>query len=594
MSSTHPKNRSTVLVIQEISDPAQSAMLDDQPHLRVLRADTVEDALSIVDHNDLDLTLIDESIAGLDAAGICAQIRDCDVAGDVPVLIMQQAGAQASLAAFSAGADGLIAKPVDWPLAHAQIAALLKLDRFGKRRRLSEQIEHAQQQLAVLQECDSATGLPNATMFEASVAQETDRARQAGYALGVLVVEFSNYDALGSVCDQTMLDQLTRAMADRLSGAVRGRAVIARLDARCLAICQPLPRTDELTRAVHKYRRALADSYTVNQHSFEIDCSIGASVFPNDADCAERLIGLASSAMAHARHLGRNKYHLYAPKARADAKRRLQLESQIRRAIERDGLLMHYQPRLRLSDGAITGVEALLRLRGEDGEMLSPHAFLPVAEDSGMMEELGFWAIRRACLDQSQLHAAGVDVRMAVNIAGDLFSKDTFFSEICEVFDKHGMSGDKFELEVSERAVNSRLHGSQTNLQNLISKLQSEGVRISLDNFGAGQSCLSELRHLPLDTVKLAQDLVTGIPDDERMTQVVKSVLALGSSLGVNVVAQGIETEEQMSALRDMGCDEAQGYLFARPTSMDKLMPMLQTMIAAWRDAHGHREVANA
>ncbi|MFK8017812.1 MAG: putative bifunctional diguanylate cyclase/phosphodiesterase [Gammaproteobacteria bacterium] len=594
MSSTLSHRRSSVLVIQDVSDPTRSALLNDHPTLRVLRADSVEDALNIIYHNALDLTLIDQRIGASSAAEVCEQIRACDDVGDVPILLLCEPGSDASMAGFAAGADGLIPTPVNWPLANAQIDALLKLNRFGNRRRLSDELERAEHQLAVLKECDGATGLPNATMFESSVVQEIDRARRADYALGVLVVEFSNYDTLGSVCDQATLDRLTRAMADRLSSAVRGRAVVARLDARCLAICQPLPRTEEVTRAVHKYRRSLADSYEIDGQAFEIDCSIGASVFPTDADDAERLVGLASSAMAHARSMGRNRYHLFAPAARADAKRRLQLESQIRSAIERDGMLLHYQPRLRLSDGAVTGVEALLRLRGEDGELLSPYVFLPIAEDSGMMEQLGLWAIRRACSDLNEMRAAGVNVRMAVNVAGDLFSKDTFFSELCEAFEEHDMSGEDFELEVSERAVQSKLHGSLENLQSLIERLHDRGVHVSLDNFGAGQSCLTELRHLPLDNIKLAHDLIAGVPDDERMTRVVQSMVALGASLGVRVIAQGVETEEQMSALRDMGADEAQGYLFARPMPLAQLTPMLQSMIAAWSDAHGRRNVATA
>ncbi len=590
MNHHQKPERQSVLIIEDTAQTQAQTLLDHRDDLRILRADNAEDALSILVYNQVNLTLIvhDSAIA------LCREIRDCDLIADVPILLVCANDADAQTAAYEAGADGLVVEPIHDSLAQAQIDTVLRLDRFAQRREISEKLEYAAAELSTLKECDPTTGLPNSLMFESSVEQELARALRSDYALGVLVVEFSNYDSLSSVYDQAALDKLTRAMADRLSSAVRGRAVIGRLDTRCLAICQPLPRAAELTRAVHKYRRALVDPYMIGDQPIEIDCSIGASVSPNDADDAGRLVGLASSAMAHARHLGRNKYHLFAPAARADAKRRLELESRIRRAIEADGMLLHYQPRLKLSDGAVMGVEALLRLRGEDGELLSPHAFLPVAEDSGMMEELGMWAIQRACQDAASLRREGLDVRISVNVAGDLFAKDTFYDELCDTIDHFELDGESLELEVSERAIAPQLHGTLYDLQTLIEKLQRKGVGLSLDNFGAGLTCLNELRHLALDNIKLSQDLITAVPEDERMTHIVANLIKLIESLGMRVIAQGVEHEVQMETLRDMGCDDAQGFLFAKPMPFNELLPMLHSLIATWNNVYGNQVSARA
>ena len=179
------------------------------------------------------------------------------------------------------------------------------------------------------------------------------------------------------------------------------------------------------------------------------------------------------SAAAEARGMGRNKYQLISRSASADARRRLRLESRIRAAIERDDMLLHYQPRLRLTDGAVTGVEALLRLRGEDGELLSPGRFMPIAEDSGMMETLGLWALHRACRDARELLESGVDVRMAVNIAPDLFSKDTFFDELKLALDDTGLDATHLEIEVGEAALQPQRHGSLSSLQRLMAPARS-------------------------------------------------------------------------------------------------------------------------
>ncbi|MEO1576207.1 MAG: EAL domain-containing protein, partial [Pseudomonadota bacterium] len=314
----------------------------------------------------------------------------------------------------------------------------------------------------------------------------------------------------------------------------------------------------------------------------------------SDADDAERLVGLAISAMGHARHLGRNKYHLFDPTSRAEAQRRLELESQIRRAIQADGMLLHYQPRLRLSDGAVTGVEALLRLRDADGDLLSPNVFMAVAEDSGLMESMGLWALDRACADAAVLRNEGFDVPVAVNIAGDLFAKDTFQDELNATLQKHEVPGDGLELEISERAIQPARHGSLYTLQDRMTRIQRAGVRISLDNFGAGQTCLNDLRHLSIDNLKLSQDMIASVPDDQRMTSFVHSLLGVGKSLDMRVIAQGVETPEQMSTLRDMGCEDAQGFLFARPMALDKLKVTLRGLIEVWETAYGRPHAAEA
>jgi diguanylate cyclase (GGDEF)-like protein len=580
VSDSKDQNKATVLFVGAsagaIGDIAVLVRRDDR---RVLCADSADDALSILIHNIVDLVIMSTMPGGDDGYALCRQIRAQPGVADVPVLLVADEGGKGAIVAgLEAGADDVLVQPLDERILSARVQAILRHGRFRRMADQARRLDEAQQQLVQMRECDAATGLPNADMFAATLRNELARAERSDYPLAVLVVELAAYDELHGIYGQRNMDTLIRAIADRLSHAVRGRAVIGRLDTRCFGICQPLPRAEELTRAVHNYRRVLAESFELNGQALELTTSMGASIFPADAPDAERLTGLALSAMSHARQMGRNRYHVLGGVARTEAKRRLSLESKIRKAIELENMQLHYQPRLRLDDGRVTGVEALLRILDEDQTLISPHVFMPIAEDSGLMERLGTWALNRACADAVSLIDAGFDLRMSVNLTGNLFSKDTFLGDLRSILARNHLDGTGLELEVSEQAIRPKLHGSLMRLQRLLTDLKEEGVTLTVDNFGTGYSCLETLRHLPMDIMKIGQSFVTSVPEDASLTAIVRSLIDVGRHLGLRVVCQGVENDAQLASLRDAGCHAAQGYLFARPVPLGDLHETLRAL----------------
>lgn len=580
MGDVGEHNKATVLIVDDGQGPAADvAELVRRADRRVLCADSADDALSILDHNLVDVVVMSTGFGSDDGFTTCRQIRTKRGVGDVPVLLVSaERRDDTIIAGLDAGADDVWIAPLDGRIVAARVQAILRLDRHRRLLEQGQRLTGAKEQIAAMRDHDGDTGLPNRAMFAAGLRRELARAERSDYPLAVLVIEISDYDDLQAIYGPAEIAALHRTIADRLSDAVRGRALIGRLDARCYSVCQPLPRAEELTHAVHNYRRALAEPFALDRDTVELATSIGASLFPNDAPDDERLIGLAHSAMSHARHMGRNKYHVLGPAARNEARRRLSLESLIRRALLREDLFLHYQPRVRLADGAVTAVEAFLRVRDEAGGLVGPQVFIPIAEDSGLMERLGVWALERACADAVSLIDAGFDLRVAVNIAASLFSKDTFYSDLKSVLGAHNLDGTGLELEVTESALRPRLFGSLLALQRHLAQLEEEGVTLTLDNFGTGYSCLDTLRHLPLDILKIDQRFVGAVADDPNMAAIVASLITVGQSLGLRVVGQGVEREDQAECLRDAGCHAAQGYLFARPVPLTDLHDCLRAL----------------
>lgn len=581
MSEAGVHNKATILLVDDARQTLRAVdTLVRRDDRRILLADSTDDAHNILLHNVVDLVIMSTTFNGDDGYAACRQIRSTPGIGDVPLLLVSTSGcADSRIAGIDAGADDVLVPPLDEPVLSARVQGILRLNRYRRSTEQAQLLQTTQDQLAQMRDSDPTTGLPNTELFKASVRRELDRARRADYPLAVLVVEVSDYDELLGVYGPAVMQDLTRAIADRLTDAVRGRAVIGRLDARCFSICQPLPRTDELTKAVHNYRRALAGGFPVGDGELELSTSIGGSLFPSDGDTDERLLGLALSAMSHARQMGRNRYHVLGPAARAEAKRRLDLETMIRQAIEREDLALHYQPRLRLGDGRVTGVEALLRIYDTNRNLVSPHVFMPIAEDSGLMERLGMWALERACADAITIMDAGFDLRMSVNIASNLFCQDTFLDNLRGVLKNHHLDGTGLELEVSENAIRPPLHGSLMGLQRLLANLKDDGITLSVDNFGTGYSCIDTLRHLPMDIVKIGQTFIAHVPGDTSLTAVVTSLINVGTNLGMRVVGQGVENAAQLSTLRDAGCHGAQGFLFARPQALQPLLESLGELI---------------
>jgi EAL domain-containing protein (putative c-di-GMP-specific phosphodiesterase class I) len=318
---------------------------------------------------------------------------------------------------------------------------------------------------------------------------------------------------------------------------------------------------------------ALAETYSIDRHDLQLSSSIGVSIYPDDGLDAETLIQNADTAMYQAKENGHDSYQFFRPAMNVRAVERQSIEEHLRHALERNELTLHYQPKIDLDTGAITGAEALIRWTHPTRGPISPDQFIPIAEDCGLILPIGGWVLREACAQARAWEDAGLPViTMAVNISALQFRKSNFLEDVYAALIETGLDPKYLELELTESALMTRTESTAS----ILSTLRGVGVRVAADDFGTGYSSLSYIRKFPLDALKIDQSFIrqiTTIPDE---TTIVRAIISMGRSLDLRVIAEGVETQDQLDFLRAHGCDEAQGYFFSRPVPAEQFAALLR------------------
>jgi predicted signal transduction protein with EAL and GGDEF domain len=305
-----------------------------------------------------------------------------------------------------------------------------------------------------------------------------------------------------------------------------------------------------------------------------VTASIGISVFPDDAQDETALMTHADIAMYHAKEEGKNNFQFYDGRLETLSLERLALESRLRRAIERNELSLHYQAKLDLASNAIAGVEALLRWNSAELGSVSPAKFIPVAEETGLILSIGKWVLRRACKQSMAWQRAGLPpVRVSVNLSPRQLGDPELLAEVRAVLTDTGLKPDLLELEVTESSV---MHNVERALE-VLGALKGMGVRLAIDDFGTGYSSLAQLKRFPIDTLKVDRSFIRELPADSEDKAIAEAIIAMGKTLSLTVVAEGVETSEQKAFLRDRACDQMQGYHFSKPIAADEFAELLRT-----------------
>jgi len=304
-----------------------------------------------------------------------------------------------------------------------------------------------------------------------------------------------------------------------------------------------------------------------------LGASIGISVYPDDSKSVPKLMQDAEAAMYQAKKLGRGRFCFYTADMNADASALLELEIDLRRALDRDELVLHYQPKVDLTSGHIVGAEALLRWKRNGGDLISPALFIPMAEKTGLIVPIGAWVIGSACRQMQAWHDQGFkDIQVAVNVSAVQFRADDFEVTVADAQKRYGIAQWQLELELTE----SMLMDEPETATALLGRLKTLGVKLSLDDFGTGYSSLTYLSRFPIDTLKIDQSFVRDIATDPASADIVSAVIGLAQRLRLRVVAEGVENEEQLGYLKKQGCDQIQGYLFSKPVPADAFSEMLR------------------
>jgi diguanylate cyclase (GGDEF)-like protein len=422
--------------------------------------------------------------------------------------------------------------------------------------RLLEQIRH--QALH-----DALTGLPNQLLFEDRVAQALSQSGRSGERVGVLFVDLDRFKKVNDSLGHDFGNELLKQVAGRLLGAVRKGDTVARMGGDEFTLLLPgIRRDDDATLTAAKLLDAFRAPFVVSSHELFITPSVGIALYPNDGLRYETLLKHADIAMYRAKARGGNGYELYGPRAGDVAYPRLALEADLHNAVDNGELRVVYQPIVDLATSAMVGVEALVRWEHRSLGVIRPDEFIPLAEEVGLVVDIDTWVLRTACRQAQEWRRAGLPpLRMSVNMSGRHLQHPRMAVTVIEAIRESGLDASQLELEVTESVAVAEAGDTRDTLDGL----RALGVTIAIDDFGTGYSMLSRLREFPLDTLKIDRSFVNEIVTADDEAPIVAATIAMAHSLGLHVVAEGVETEAQLAFLRRFGCDLAQGYLLGRP-----------------------------
>lgn len=410
---------------------------------------------------------------------------------------------------------------------------------------------------------DTLTSLPNRALFNDRLRQMITDASWHGQSAGVMMIDLDRFKAVNDTMGHAFGDELLRETAARLAACVRSYDTVARLGGDEFAVLLPdIREGTDMGRIASKMLAMFDEQFLLDGKEVFMSCSIGIALYPDDSIDAEDLLKYADSAMYFAKRSGRNGFRFYAKELTASANQRLTLESELRRAIERNELELYYQPKILLEDGTLIGSEALLRWENPSLGMVPPDQFIQVAEDTGLIVEIGKWVLREACLTATEWNSAGQPThKVAINLSARQFQSGDLVETIALTLGETACRPEWIELEITE----SLLLDEDGKVLEMLNLLRSIGISIAIDDFGTGYSALSYLARFPIDTLKIDKSFINTVTTDSYRAELVRAILSIARCLGQQVVAEGVETAEQALFLTAHGCQIAQGYLYSKP-----------------------------
>src|SRR5712664_4181855 len=539
---------------------------DVQLALRALRRDGVEALWRQVDSQSAmkvalsearpDAILSDFSMPGFD--GLEALLLAREIVPQVPFIFLSGTiGEERAIAAIRMGATDYVLKSSMRRLGTAVKRALSETD---ERNAYETRIRY-------LANYDALSELPNRSLLADRTAQAIAQARRTGRTCGLIVLNIDRFKLVNEGFGQAAGDALLKLLAERLRATVGEGDTPARLGADSFAVlAADLLRPDDTMTMVRKIQEAVSLPFALEGRKLHVSLSLGASTFPRDGEDLEVLLPNADAAMQRVKTAGGNGFQYYAAAMTRDATERVELENALRVAPERGELALHYQPQVEIASGHISGLEALMRWHHPERGPIPPAQFIPIAEESDLICSLGEWALVTACRQLFEWDAGGHPApRVGVNVSARQFHSPGFADMVARSLRERRINPSRLELELTEGV----LIDDREEAVAVLGELKALGVQIAVDDFGTGYSSLSYLSGLPVDCLKIDRAFVMRLDKGGRDAALAQAIVSMGHALGMRVLAEGVETTEQLQILRAQGCDEGQGYLFARPASAE-------------------------
>jgi diguanylate cyclase (GGDEF)-like protein len=444
---------------------------------------------------------------------------------------------------------------------------LLSLRILQQRKRTEDRVNH-------IAFHDDLTSLPNRLMLNRTLDQAVSRHRRAGTQLAILFMDVDRFKVINDSLGHEVGDSLLRQVADRLREHSREGDMVARMGGdEFVVLIENHDNLQDLSTCARRLVEQLGAPYALGRRDYHVTLSIGISVFPSDGNDSQALLKAADVAMYRAKASGRNNHLFYSPSMNVHTAERLELESDLRHALERGEFLLHYQPKVDIATGLITGIEALLRWEHPLRGLISPMDFIPIAEETGLIVPIGEWVLATACARNKVWQDQGLGkLSVAVNLSARQFADPMLLPKLTRIIHESGLDPSSLELEITESVVMSHGECAVAALE----KLKSIGVLIAIDDFGTGYSSLAYLKRFPIDILKVDRSFIRDIPSDSGDMKITRAIIAMAHSLRLKVVAEGVETQDQLTFLRAQHCDSVQGYFLHRPLPEEEVTRVLK------------------
>lgn len=561
-----------VLVVED--DPVARTYLAEILGSRGHRVDSLEsgqDAIERFREKRHPLVFLDRALPDTSGVDVCRKIRELPDAQDTIILFVTGAETQQALdEALRAGADDYVVKPVSPDLLHTRTAiAERRIEELREHRRIQEELRRDTYR-------DALTGLGNRDMLEDQIQKSVGRFRRADdYLFSVLLLDLDGFHGIKQEYGTEAADGVLQEVGRRIQDAVRDVDTVARIAADEFGIhLEDLKNESDPTRVAGRIQDSLTAPVELDGRRVHASACIGIALAGGTSGSADEMLREARKALTRAKSRGRGEVQIFDPAIHARAMAHVELEREIRQALEKDELSLHYQPILELSTGRIDSVEALLRWERPDGELTLPSTFIPVAEQTGLIVPLGWWTLETACrqaIAWNERFPADPALRMSVNVSSHQFVQPEMHEIVARTLERTGLPGERLHLELTETSVMTDPEAAVRTL----TRLRDLGTHLHVDDFGTGYSSLAYLCRLPIDTLKVDRAFVDAMTESRENLEVVRTIIQLARNLGLSVIAEGVETEEQETLLRELECDFVQGYRYHRPMSAEKLDALL-------------------
>jgi diguanylate cyclase len=516
-------------------------------------------ALALARQCKPDLVLLDIEMSGMSGFAVCkafkADPKLCDAA---IIFVTSHVQSENELRALEYGGIDFIHKPLNAPVARAHIKAHLALRNEAKK----------------LANHDALTGLPNRTLLQDRTEQALQKARRSQVRVAMLLLDLDNFKGINDSLGHSIGDALLKEVAARLSLASRALDTVSRQGGDEFIVLLPeVSGFDVVGDFAERLLATISTPFIIQGDRYDLSASIGISLFPDDSEDTESLYRHADSAMYQAKLDGRNRCRFFSLDIERSTRGRHLLEQHMRGALEDGVFEVFYQAKVVATENIVVGMEALVRWRSKEGTLISPADFIPLAEETGLIIPLGKFVLQQACQDAQVLVAQGMKIVVSVNISAVQFREESFLQMVQDTLLASRLAPEFLELEITEGVLAKDV----ANTQQVLSSLQSMGVRIALDDFGTGYSSLAYLKRFPVDVLKIDQSFVRDMLVDKSDAAIIEAIVKLAQALGLELVAEGVETQEQAAALQAFGCQIMQGYLYSRPVPFNQFCALFDS-----------------